>query len=317
MNRITQLLRCTYPILEGGLAYVGNGLLAGAISTAGGFGQVGCGGRSPEHFAREIEIALKCTDAPFGVNVPISEHSDVEPYFAVIEQYAKRLQAVSLSAGNPRTYIDRLHDWGLVVLTLASTPQQAQKAEQAGADIVVCEGTEAGGHNGPAELTTFSLVPAAVDVVRIPVIAAGGIADGRTMAAALCLGAEGVQLGTRFVATQECEAHEDYKRAIVSSAAEDTVVLERSLGRITRVLKSDYTQAVIRQEQLTPGGINNIMPLVAGRKNKVAAIDGRLQEGWLNCGQSVGLVKDIPSAREVVDRMIAEARVCLGKSYFI
>ncbi|MCL6626291.1 MAG: nitronate monooxygenase [Alicyclobacillus shizuokensis] len=312
-TRVCQILGCEYPIVEGGLAYVGNGRLAAAVSEGGGFGQVGSGGRSPEDFRREIEIAASCTQKPFGVNVPLSEHRSPDAYFQVIEEMAAHIRAVSLSAGNPIPYVAPLQRLGLVVMTLASTPRQAQKAEEAGVDLVICEGVEAGGHDGPAELTTLSLVPAVCDVVSIPVVAAGGIADGRTAAAAFCLGAEGVQMGTRFVATIECQAHGAYKQAIVDGDVTATLVMERSLGRVTRVLDSPYTRAVLKQEQETPGDLNQILPLVAGRKNAAAALEGRLDEGWANCGQSLGLVHEILPAAEVVSRIMQDVGACLSR----
>jgi NAD(P)H-dependent flavin oxidoreductase YrpB (nitropropane dioxygenase family) len=310
-NRVCEILGCRFPIIQGGLAYVGNGRLAAAVSAGGGFGQVGSGGRSPEDLEAQIRIALAATDAGFGVNVPLSEHRDVSPYFEVIErmvrQHPGRIRAVSLSAGNPRPWIPVVRGWGLAVMTLASTPEQAQKAEAAGADIVICEGTEAGGHNGPAELTTFSLIPNVVDAVRIPVVAAGGIADGRTAAAAICLGAEGVQMGTRFVATEECQAHPNYKNLLVASRAQDTVVMERSFGRITRVLRSPFAEAVLRQEAETPGSEAHLLPMISGRMNARAALEGDVEGGWMNAGQSVGLVHDIVPAADVVRRVAAEA----------
>jgi len=310
-NRLFKLLNCTYPIIEGGLAYVGNGLLAAAVSAGGGFGQVGSGGRTPVDFAREITLATTATKNPIGVNVPISEHRDPSAYMEVIAAHADQLQAVSLSAGNPRPFVQRLHDLGLVVMTLASTPEQAQKAEAAGADIVICEGTEAGGHNGPAELTTMTLIPQVVRVVNIPVIAAGGLVDGPTIAAAFALGAEGVQLGTRFVATLECQAHVAYKKALVEASASDTRVMERSFGRITRVLKSPFVDAILEQEQRTPGSFNDLFPFISGRNNATAALEGKLDEGWLNCGQSTGAITDIPSAAELPKRLMEEAMAVL------
>jgi enoyl-[acyl-carrier protein] reductase II len=191
-------------------------------------------------------------------------------------------------------------------MTLASTPEQAVKAEMAGADLVICEGYEAGGHDGPAELTTLTLVPLAAAKVQIPVIAAGGIADGRTAAAAFVLGAEGVQLGTRFVATEECEAHPAYKEALVAAEATDTVVMERSLGRVTRVLRSPFVEQILRQEAETPGDLGRLLPMISGQRNAVAAREGRLAEGYVNCGTSVAFIHEILPAAEVVQRLMAE-----------
>lgn len=311
-NELTRRLGVRYPIIQGGLAYVGNGTLAGAISAAGGFGQVGSGGRSPEGLAREISLAFEtAAGTPFGVNLPLGEHADREPYVAAIVKEAARLRAVSLSAGNPRPYIRRFQDAGLAVMVLVSTPEQAVKAVQAGADIVVAEGYEAGGHNGPAELTTLTLVPQVVrEAGGVPVVAAGGIASGAGVAAALSLGASGVQLGTRFVATRECEAHERYKRRIVEGHSQDTLVMERSIGRVTRVLDSPWVREVLRVEEGRPG-IETLLPYIRGERNRVAAIGGELEEGWLNCGQCVGLIDDLPTAGELVGRLVRETAEAL------
>ncbi len=306
-NRITKLFGCTVPIIEGGLAYVGNGALAAAVSNGGGFGQVGAGGRTAAGLAEQIQIAASQTSRPFGVNLPLSEHRDPTPVLEVIRAHRDAIHAVTLSAGNPIPYIQPLRDLGLVVATLASTPRQAAKAEAAGADAVICEGTEAGGHNGPAELTTMALIPAVTRMVSIPVIAAGGIANGETAAAAFCLGAEGIQMGTRFVATLECEAHEAYKQLLVTAQGEDTRVMERTLGRITRVLKSPFVDHVLAQEAETPGDIDVLLPLIAGSRNQIAAIAGKVDEGWLNCGQSVGLIDSLMSAADVVEKVYQDA----------
>jgi NAD(P)H-dependent flavin oxidoreductase YrpB (nitropropane dioxygenase family) len=311
VNRVCNLLGIRYPIVEGGLAYVGNGRLAAAISEAGGLGQVGSGGRSVEDLDLQIQQALSLTNEPLGVNVPISEHRNPDACFQVIERYARQLKTVSLSAGNPRPFIQPLHDLGLIVMTLASTPAQAMKAQDAGADIVICEGTEAGGHNGPTEMTTLTLVPQVADVVTIPIIAAGGIGDGRSAAAVMCLGADGIQMGTRFVATEECQAHDHYKQALLSASGADTVVMERSFGRITRVLKSPFVLQILEQESVTPGSAAHLLPMVSGRKNAVAALDGNVSEGWLNCGQSVGFIHDLPSAGEVVRSIVTDLKSCL------
>jgi enoyl-[acyl-carrier protein] reductase II len=300
VNRICEMLECTYPIIEGGLAYVGNGLLAAAVSEAGGFGQVGCGGRSPESFAKEVEIASAHTSRPFGVNIPISEHRDPSAYLSVVELHKDRIRAVSLSAGNPRPFIEPLHRLGLIVMTLASTPEQARKAEAAGADIVICEGTEAGGHNGPAELSTLVLLPLCASSVSIPVVAAGGIASGQAAAAALCLGAEGIQMGTRFVATKECEAHDAYKQALAQAHATDTLVIERSFGRVTRVMKTPFVNEILLQEKETPGDANKLLPMISGKKNAVAALSGQMNEGYVYCGMGVENITDVPSAGDVV-----------------
>ncbi len=308
MNRIHELLGCEYPIVEGGLAYVGNGRLAGAVSAAGGFGQIGSAGRTMEQLIEEIDEAERVANGkPFGVNIPISEHSDKEAYVNAILGLAHRIKAVSLSAGNPRPFIERFKAAGLVVMTVVASPDQAKKVAAAGTDIIIAEGYEAGGHNGLQELTTMALIPQVVKAVSIPVIAAGGIANGAGIAAAFALGADGVQIGTRFVATKECQAHDHYKAELVNGKGEDTRVIERSLGRVTRVLNSPFVEKILILERDCPGW-DALAPYVRGENNRRAAIDGNVEDGWLNCGQGVGLIDDIISVEELMARLINEAR---------
>ncbi|HJV44536.1 MAG TPA: nitronate monooxygenase [Bacillota bacterium] len=317
-NRICQLLNIEFPILEGGLAYIGNGALAAAVSNGGGLGVIGSAGRSAEGLADQIRIACELTDKPLGVNLPLSEHRDSSDYVQVILDNKDRIKAISLSAGNPRPLIPVFKEAGFVVMVLTSTVVHSVKAEQAGADLVICEGFEAGGHNGPAELTLFSLIPQVAKAVSIPVVAAGGISDGRGIAAAMLLGADGVQLGTRFIATQECEAHPDYKQLLVEASDDATVVIERSIGRVTRVLKGPFVDKILEIEKTRPT-IEELLPYIRGNNNKIAAIDGHLQEGWLNCGQSVGLIHEIDSAAEVVRKLASESKDILSlasTSYF-
>lgn len=306
-NRVCELLGIEVPIIEGGLAYVGNGALAAAVSNGGGLGVIGTAGRSIENFRDQIRIAAERTDKSLGVNLPVSEHSDNSAYVQVILENKHLFKAVSISAGNPRPYIPIFKEAGLKVMVLTSTALHSQKAEQAGADLVICEGFEAGGHNGPAELTLFSLIPQAVKSVKIPVVAAGGIATGSGIVAAFALGAEGVQLGTRFIATAECEAHEEYKQLMVKSHDDATVVMERSIGRVTRVLKGPFVQKILELEKTNPS-IEDLLPYIRGFNNKVAAIEGKVEVGWLNCGQSVGLIDSIESATDVVKQLVKEVK---------
>ncbi|MBX6395961.1 MAG: nitronate monooxygenase, partial [Alicyclobacillaceae bacterium] len=304
--RLCRRLGIRYPIVEGGLAYVGNGKLAAAVSEAGGFGQVGSAGRSPEQFAEEIEIAASQTSKPFGVNIPISEHKDNTPYLEVVFENRRRLTAVSLSAGNPRPLIPQLKEAGLQVMVLTSTVRQARKAAEAGADIIICEGFEAGGHNGPAELTTMTLVPQVVRALRadgydVPVVAAGGIATGEQMAAALLLGADGVQIGTLFVATEECQAHPAYKQRLVEAGDEATVVIERSQGRVTRVLRNPFTEKILELEKGRPS-MEELLPFILGHNNRAAAIEGKVDDGYMNAGQSSGLIHSIRPAEPLSQR---------------
>lgn len=268
-NRVCEILGIEYPIIEGGLAYVGNGSLAAAVSNGGGLGVVGSAGRSVEDFREQIKIAADQTDHPFGVNLPISRHSDSSKYVEVILENKHLIKAVSISAGNPRPFIPVFKEAGMRVMVLTSTALHSLKAEEAGADIIICEGFEAGGHNGPAELTLFSLIPQAVKAVSVPVVAAGGISNGQGILAAFVLGAEGVQLGTRFVATKECQAHDEYKKLLVESSDDATVVMERSIGRVCRVLKGPFVQEILELEKNNPG-IEAMLPYIKGTNNKIA-----------------------------------------------
>lgn len=305
-NRLCELLDIKYPIIEGGMAYVGNGALAAAVSNGGGFGQVGSAGRSPENLEEEILIAAQLTKNPFGVNLPISEHKDNQPYIEVIYKHRDKLKAVSVSSGNPIPFIPIFKEMGLVVMVLTATCKHALKASAGGADIIVCEGYEAGGHNGSAEMTTFALVPQITSLVDVPVVAAGGIMDGKGMVAAMTLGADGVQLGTRFVATRECEAHENYKQYLVDALDDATTILTRKIGGVIRVLKSDHVTNVQKIDQTT-SGVEEILPFVRGTENRKAAIAGDFENGWASAGQGVGLISSIESAADVVRKIAEEA----------
>lgn len=304
-NRVSQLLGIRYPILQGGLAYVGNGALAAAVSNGGGFGQIGTAGRSVDNFREQLHIAGESTDLPFGVNIPISEHSDNTPFIEAILENKDKIKAVSISAGNPKPYVPLFKEAGLIVMVLTATVKHALKAQEMGADLVVCEGFEAGGHDSPLELTLFGLIPQVKRAVQIPVVAAGGIANGQGVLAAFALGAEGVQLGTRFVASKECEAHDRYKQLLVQAHDDATVVMERSIGRATRVLKSPFVEKILEVEKTNPT-IEQLLPYIRGIHNRTAAVEGRVDEGWMNCGQGVGLIDSIESAADIVRNLAKE-----------
>jgi enoyl-[acyl-carrier protein] reductase II len=310
-NRICEMLEIRYPIIEGGMAYVGNGALAAAVSNGGGFGQIGSAGRTPENFEEEILIATERTKYPFGVNLPISEHKDNQPYINVIEKHKDKIKAISISAGNPTPFIPIFKEMGLVVMVITATAKHALKAQKSGADIIVCEGYEAGGHNGGEELTTFALVPHITRVVDVPVVAAGGIMDGHGMVAAMSLGADGVQLGTRFVATKECEAHENYKQYLIDSYDDATTILTRKIGGVIRALKSNYTTKVQKVDQAT-NSIEEILPYVRGTENRKAVIEGDFENGWASAGQGVSLINEIASAEDVVKIIVEEANCVIS-----
>ena len=306
-ERLLELLGVQYPIVEGGMAYIGDGKLAAAVSNAGGFGQVGSAGRTLDDFEKQILLCAELTDKPFGVNLPIGEHSDPRERVDMILKHRDKIRAVSISAGNPRPFIPVFKEAGLPVMVVISTAMHGVKAEQAGADILIAEGTEAGGHDGPAELTTFALIPQVTRAVNVPVLAAGGISDGRGLVAALALGAAGVQLGTRLVATVESPAHDNYKQALVEARGEDTTMIERSVGGVTRVLKGRYVDEVLAFEKTNPTR-EQLYPYIKGEKNRIAVLEGDMANGYAYSGQGCGLIDSIPTVQEVIDSMIEEAR---------
>ncbi|WP_227935166.1 NAD(P)H-dependent flavin oxidoreductase [Alkalihalobacillus deserti] len=306
-NQITKLLGIRYPIIEGGMAQIGDGNLAAAISNEGGFGQIAISGMSPNKFRQELELAASKTSLPFGVNIPISGHFSYNEYFDVIEENKELISAVSLSSGDPRSYIPFFKNLGLKVMVVVGTVKHARNAEKAGADIVICEGFEAGGRNSPYELTLFSLIPQVRRAVQIPVVAAGGISSGQGMLAALVLGADGVQIGTRFIATKECIAHESYKQLLVDSNDSDTTIMERSIGGVNRVVKSNYVDGVLQLEKQAIS-FQELFPYINGYKNKLGALQGNLEEGWVHAGQSVGLIDSIVSVEELFVQIMQELK---------
>ncbi|WP_100401021.1 NAD(P)H-dependent flavin oxidoreductase [Bacillus sp. FJAT-44742] len=302
-NKVTQLLGIQYPIIEGGMAHIGDGQLAAAVTNAGGLGQVAVSGFSPKKFQEEINIATSLTKGSLGVNIPISNFFNTKDYFSVIEQEKDKIKAVSLSSGDPRPHIPVLKEMGFRVLVVVGSVQHALKAEEAGADIVICEGFEAGGRNSPLELTLFSLIPAIEDKLSIPVVAAGGISSGKGILGALALGAEGVQIGTRFIATIESRAHDSYKQELVLSNEESTTVVERSIGGINRVIKSEFVEK-IKQVEEDQSSFQELYPYINGQRNRMAAIDGILSEGWVHAGQGTALISNVDTTKNVIDEMV-------------
>lgn len=304
-NRISAILNIPYPIIEGGMAYIGDGTLAAAVSNAGGFGQVAAAGHTPKEFKRQIELASSLTDKPFGVNVPISRITMDHEYFSIIYEHRHLLKAVSLGAGDPRPFIEPLKKWGLKVIAVGGTVKHAINAKAFGADIFVCEGFEAGGRNSPHELTLFSLLPQVKKAVDLPIVAAGGIVDAQGIVAAFSLGAEGVQMGTRFIASKESPAHDHYKNKLVEAGDVDTIVLERSIGRVNRVIRDKLPEQVLMLEKGSPS-FEELYPYINGLRNKAAAVEGNLEQGWLHTGQAAGLIDSISSVEDIMLNLIKE-----------
>ncbi|MGB9809573.1 MAG: enoyl-[acyl-carrier-protein] reductase FabK, partial [Caldanaerobacter sp.] len=293
-TKITELLDIEYPILQGGMAWVATAELAAAVSNAGGLGIIGAG-NAPGSFVREqIKKAKELTDKPFGVNVMLLSPFVDEVMEVILEEGVK---VITTGAGNPGKYIPKLKERGIKVIPVVASVALAKRMEDIGADAVVAEGMESGGHIG--ELTTFALVPQVVDAVSIPVIAAGGIADGRGFAAALCLGASGVQMGTRFVCSTECTAHPRYKEYIIKAKDRDTVVTGRSTGHPVRVLRNRLSREFEKLEQM--GASKEELEKLGEGKLKAAVVDGDVEYGSVMAGQIAGLIKDIKPVKEIIE----------------
>lgn len=309
-NRVTKLLGIQYPIFQGGMGNISDAGLAAAVSNAGALGTIGVGNLSVEEVAEKIQVMMDKTDQPCCVNIPLSVHPDVKGVVnAVIDA---KVPVVSLSAGNPKPFIPIFHEHGVKVICVTASIRQAQKAEAAGADIIVCEGYEAAGINSNFETTTMTLVPQIVDAVTIPVVAAGGIADGRGFAAALALGAEGVQMGTRFIVTREASYHEAYKDAILQAGDVATTIVGRKFNRIRRIMNNVYAEKLLNLEK-SGVDLEGFMDKTSEVHHMIGAIEGNLQEGFLNSGQIAGLIHDLPAVEKLIMTMVLEAKSILKR----
>ena len=323
-NRVTDILGIRYPIVEGGMSIAGNGLLAAAVSNGGGLGVVSSNpGWSPvasriENVQYHIREARNNTKLPIGANVPlfhVGEYAERHIEMLIEES----VEVVVTSGGSPKKLTPRLKAAGVTVMHVVGNAKQAKAAEDAGVDVVVCEGYEAGGIESPDELTTFVMTPIVADAVSLPVIAAGGIADGRGYLAALALGAEGVQVGSAFMATTECHVHPRFKQALVDSTDVATLMTTRSLGKLSRVLKTDLTMKMVELERR--GAIDELKALMQSVPSRVEQIagaqsigahyrgqmEGDLETGEGAAGQGVALVREVKSAAEFIADMVAEA----------
>ncbi|SHI81420.1 enoyl-[acyl-carrier protein] reductase II [Geosporobacter subterraneus DSM 17957] len=299
-SRISDLLNIRYPILQGGMAWIATAELAAAVSNAGGLGIIAAGNAPVEFVEKEISKIKKLTDQPYGVNVMLLSPFADEIMKLIIKE---GVPVITTGAGNPGKYMPRLKERQIKVIPVVPSVALAQRVEKIGADAVIVEGTEAGGHIG--ELTTMALVPQVVDAVDIPVIAAGGIADGRGLLAALALGAEGVQVGTRFVCATECTAHDRYKEAILKAKDRDTVATGRSTGHPVRILKNKLAKEFDRLEK-SGASSEELENLGVGRL-RMSVVDGDVDNGSVMAGQIAGMIKDIKSCKEIIEEMIAEA----------
>ncbi|MEQ6122825.1 nitronate monooxygenase [Pseudotenacibaculum sp. MALMAid0570] len=301
MNKITELFNIEYPVVQGGMIWVSGWKLASAVSNAGGLGLIGSGSMYPEVLREHIQKCKKATNKPFGVNVPML-YPQIEEIMDIIVDEGVKI--VFTSAGNPKTWTSFLKEKGITVVHVVSSVKFAQKAEAAGVDAVVCEGFEAGGHNGREETTTFTLIPMVKQGVQIPVIAAGGIGNGRGMLAAMVLGADGVQIGSRFAATVESSAHDKFKEVIVNVKDGDTHLTLKELAPV-RLVKNHFYNQVQELYQQNPS-IEEIKELLGRARAKKGMFEGDLDNGELEIGQVAGIINEIKPAKKVLEEIIQE-----------
>ncbi|WP_282020785.1 NAD(P)H-dependent flavin oxidoreductase [Planomicrobium okeanokoites] len=306
-TRITELLGIQIPIIQGGLAYLAYAELAAAVSNAGGLGQITAMSlSSPDELRDEIRKVRSMTDKPFGVNFAIGDHGRQFSHMLEVA-IEEKVPVVSMTGGNPTPIFEQLEGTSIQKLVLVAARKQAIKAEKLGADAVMVVGHEGGGHLGRDDIGTMVLIPQVADAVSIPVIASGGIGDGRGLMAALALGAEGVEMGTRFIATKECvHASEAYKDALVNSTENDTVIIKRSIGAPARTLKNSWTDRILEIEHETPT-YDSLKDYISGEANKRFIYDGQVERGFGWAGQVTGMIQDVPTVQELFDRMVEEA----------
>lgn len=303
-TRLTEILGLKYPVIQGGMAWVAESHLASAVSKAGGLGLIAAASAPAEWVREQIREVRKHTNCPFGVNIMMISPNADDVAKIVVEE---KVPVVTTGAGTPEKYITMWKEAGIKVIPVVASVAMAKRMERCGADAIVAEGTEAGGHIG--ENTTMVLVPQIADAVQIPVIAAGGIADGRGMAAAFMLGAEGIQMGTRFVATVEAEVHENYKQCITKAKDIDSRVTGRTTGHPVRALRNKMTTEYIRLEK-EGASFEELEHLTLGSLRK-AVVDGDVKEGSVMAGQIAGLIADIKPCKEAIESIVSQAEVLL------
>ena len=298
MKKLNEILGTEFPFIQGGMANIATGAFAAAVSNAGAMGLVGSGGMDAEALRREIRTAKDNTDKPFGVNLMLMNPHIDDLAKVVVEE---GVRFVTTGAGNPGKYVPAWKDAGIKVFPVVAAPILAKRLERYGVDGFIAEGTESGGHVG--EMTTMALVPQVVDAVSVPVVAAGGIADGRQLTAAFALGACGVQVGTVLLASEECPIHENYKQAVLKAGANDTVVTGRTTGAPVRVLKNKMSQEYLRLEKNSPP-LEELEKLTLGSLRR-AVFDGDLDTGSFMAGQVAGMVHEIKPLRKIFEELMA------------
>src|SRR6187397_3092486 len=306
-NRVTKLFGIDYPIVQAGMIWASGWRLASAVSNAGGLGLIGSGSMYPDILREHIQKCKAATSKPFGVNVALL-YPDIDKHMQIIIDEGVKI--VFTSAGNPKTWTSVLKEKGITVVHVISSSKFAKKAEEAGCDAVVAEGFEAGGHNGREETTTMVLITAVVNAVKIPVSAAGGIATGKQMRAAMVLGAGGVQMGSRFVASEEASSHINFKTAVINSTEGDTVLTMKQLTPV-RLIKNDFFKQVEEAEN-KGASVEELKSLLGRARAKKGMFEGQLEEGELEIGQVGANVRDILPAAKIVDEVWQDFKEALA-----
>lgn len=306
-NRITQLFNIDYPIIQAGMIWASGWRLASAVSNAGGLGLIGSGSMFPEVLKEHIIKCKAATTKPFGVNLPLL-YPNIEAHIQIIID--QKVPIVFTSAGNPKAFTSLLKQHGIVVVHVVSSSKFAEKSEEAGCDAVVAEGFEAGGHNGREETTTLVLAPAVCDAVAIPVIAAGGIATGRQMLSAMVLGAEGVQIGSRFVASNEASSHENFKTAVINTYEGDTILSLKQLTPVRLIKNKFYSEVQQAEEKFATTA--ELKALLGKGRAKKGMFEGDLEEGELEIGQVASLIKSIKPAAAIVKEIWTDFETALA-----
>ncbi|MFC1942145.1 NAD(P)H-dependent flavin oxidoreductase [Chloroflexota bacterium] len=311
---VTGELGIKYPIIQGALQWLARAELASAVSNAGGLGIISVGSfQTVEELRQEIRKMKSLTDKPFAVNftlIPTRRPLVWEEYiYTALEE---GVSIIETSGRSPEPYMDWLKSAKVKILHKATRIMDALTAQRLGVDAVTITGCESGGHTGMEEVTSLVLIPIAVDSLKIPVIAGGGFANGRGLAAALAMGAEGVVMGTRFMASRECPLHPNIKKLLVKTEATDTMIIERSIRNAARAIKTDFSRKVLDMEEkgATP---EELFPMLRGSRTRDSYITGDLNNAVLSCGQSVGLINDIPTVKEIIDGIMSEAREAVGR----
>lgn len=316
-TRITEMLGIRYPIIQGGMMWVGTADMAAAVSNAGGLGIITALTQpTPQDLLKEIERCRTLTDKPFGVNLTILPSINPPPYEEYLDVVINSGVRILETAGNnPKAFISKAKEAGVTIIHKCVAIRHALSAERNGVDAVSIDGFECAGHPGEEDVPGLVLIPIAARQLKIPVIASGGIADGRGMAAALALGAEGINMGTRFCVTQEAPIHQNVKQALVDATERDTRLIFRTMRNTARVFKNAVSEEVVALEQ-RPGGVQfeEIRPLVAGTRGRAALASGEWNEGIITAGQCIGMINDIPSCETLISRMVAECREQLARA---